>query len=399
MRRATILLTAAILTGVAVSMLRPAALQWTTGPLQHEAYVWQRRWDTAVTDAVRSPRELAALCVLHTELSFDGGRRTLARADVDYTALRDAGVPVGLALRIGPYRGPMVADDEAGRWVVDAAVQMLADAKAHDLVAAEVQIDFDAAERQLDDYRTWVAAIRAAAAPTPVVITALPSWLDRRAFGRLVRACDGYVLQVHSLGRDTLCDPRKAHAWVVDAARAADVPFRVALPTYSHRLTAGGAVRMLAADPEAMASLVQAWTAKRPMHMQGVIWFRLPVEGEALNWTWPTLAAVMAGRTPQPAVRAVTRAVEPGLVEVVVSNDGDAGGQAASRHSLTWEGDLLVADGLSGYAVTEREPGRLVLQWTTGDAPTLAPMQSRTIAWLRFAPDKDVHVEANPSMP
>ena len=53
--------------------------------------------------------------------------------------------------------------------------------------------------------------------PTPLVLTALPTWLDSPAFARLIRAADGYVLQVHSWEAPrtpeqpfTLCDPERA---------------------------------------------------------------------------------------------------------------------------------------------------------------------------------------------
>ena len=65
--------------------------------------------------------------------------------------------------------------------------------------------------------RRRVALLRKQSAPTPVVLTALPSWLDRPAAAALLEAADGYVLQVHSLVRPAspeamapLCDPEAA---------------------------------------------------------------------------------------------------------------------------------------------------------------------------------------------
>ena len=48
--------------------------------------------------------------------------------------------------------------------------------------------------------------------------------------------------------------------------------------------------REVRAEPAAMVELVREWTARRPEAMLGVIWYRLPVEGERLNWPWRTLA-------------------------------------------------------------------------------------------------------------
>ena len=32
--------------------------------------------------------------------------------------------------------------------------------------------------------------------------------------------------------------------------------------------------------------------------MRELLWYRVPVSRDSLNWSWPTLAAVMAGRAP-----------------------------------------------------------------------------------------------------
>ena len=90
---------------------------------------------------------------------------------------------------------------------------------------------------------------------------------------------------------------------------------------------AGLRLREARSDPAAAAGLVREWTRDRPAELAGILWYRLPVEGDRLNWTGPALRAVMAGRSPQSAVRVDVRAPEPGLVEIDLLNSGDGQGR------------------------------------------------------------------------
>ena len=42
------------------------------------------------------------------------------------------------------------------------------------------------------------------------------------------------------------------------------------------------------ADPHAMADLVHHWQQSHPRSMTGLIWFRLPVASDRMNWRWET---------------------------------------------------------------------------------------------------------------
>jgi hypothetical protein len=283
---------------------------------------------------------------------------------------------------------------------------------------AELQIDFDCAAGKLDGYRVWVEAIRARVTPVPVVITALPSWLGRSACGRLVAAADGWVLQVHSLERPrdmaapvSLCDPVRARLAVARAARLGR-PFRVALPTYGYTvgfdgqgrfvgLAAEGSsrswpegvqLRELRADPAAMAALVHGWTLDRPAALRGVIWYRLPVAGDRLNWSWPTLAAVMAGQAPGGRLRADARRPRPGLVEIDLVNDGNADHSGPVGVTVRWSGARRVAgDALGGVVLVEEGPGLAVFR--SAGAVRLEPGGRRVLGWLRLDVEVEVHAE------
>ena len=338
-----------------------------SGPLRQEVYVWQRAWTQPVRDAVsQHATNFAEIAVLKAEISWSTNRQPqLTRVAVDYETLAKARRPVGIALRIGPYAGPFVPPGDFGLrgqaqrdpafaaaaqgtndskapsslrsagavqdpsvtdYICNIAAGIVNEARTNRVLLAELQIDFDCAESKLDGYRVWIEAIQHRVAPLPVTITALPSWLDSRAFKRLAAVATNYVLQVHSAERPksfdapfTLCDPRAARRAVERAGRIG-VPFRVALPTYGYLLAyePGGKFISLAAegprpnwptnaqlrevssDAVALATLLQEWTADRPVAMRGVIWYRLPVATDKHNWNWPTLRGVMRGETPDP---------------------------------------------------------------------------------------------------
>ncbi|NBC11587.1 MAG: DUF3142 domain-containing protein [Planctomycetes bacterium] len=394
----------------------------TSGPMSHEAFVWQRSWGDAERAAVEpGAGRFSRLLVLAGEVDLSRDRAVLGTPDD--AALRQSGAAIGLVIRIEPWPGPFHETDA----VVDVCRRAVQRARGAGIEPVELQLDFDCGQRKLDGYAVWLSAVRAAldelpGGGVPVTITALPAWLDRGAFRRLARQTDGYVLQVHSLQRPatidepaTLCDPVAARRWVEQAARLG-TPFRVALPTYSYVLgfdppESGGAFHgiaaegelhtldpakrwtLLRADPAAMAALVQGWSADRPMLMDGLVWFRLPVADDQLNWPWPTLDAVLDGREPKRSQVAESRRVEPGLIEIVLHNDGEADLPWPERVRVDWPGASPIArDGLAGYRWVE--PGRL----SRAAAPAwerFGPGQQITIAWLRFAHDTEVtaHVE------
>src|SRR4029077_10312388 len=103
-------------------------------------------------------------------------------------------------------------------------MQLLSDARAHDVNLEEFQFDFDCARKNLGSYRTWLLALKSIVQPIRFVITVLPAWLNDSEFRKLVREVDGFVLQVHhgptSAGTQAkLTDARLAHEWVGKAAR------------------------------------------------------------------------------------------------------------------------------------------------------------------------------------
>jgi hypothetical protein len=360
-----------------------------------------------------------SVVVLAAEVTWRGGEPVVARVPLDYAALADAKTRAGLALRIGPWPGPFASNDPPAVFLTSLAGALVAEARAKGVVPSELQIDFDCAASKLDGYRVWVQAIRRKVAPTPVAITALPSWLNEKSFPALAAATDGYVLQVHSLEKPanlnapfTLCDPEAARRAVEQAGKIG-APFRVALPTYGYLLAfdaagrfaglsaegpdrnwpAGAQLREARTDPVAMAQLVAAWNASHPAAMRGIIWYRLPVEGDTLNLRWPTLAAMMAGRIPRANARAESHRVEAGLVEISLVNDGELDLSSRLAVEVRWQNARLVAgDASSGFDLVDGGPSTVQFQ-TMSKTHRLPAGDTQVIGWLRLSEEREVQVE------
>ncbi|NBB82349.1 MAG: DUF3142 domain-containing protein, partial [Alphaproteobacteria bacterium] len=204
-----------------------------------------------------------------------------------------------------------------------------------------------------------------------------------------------------------------------DQAAQVDVPFRLSLPTYGYVLAFDGAGdylglsaeqaqpdwpaetqrKVVRADPNAMARIVEAIRADRPMNLQGVCWFRLPTDADWLNWHWPTLSAVMAGRPPRRDCRVVA-ATTTGreLYEVHWRNDGEADaplGMAVTIRARRADAEVFDAGGQGGYAwqPAGRGSGRFVPGPRLEQA-VVKPGRVHPIGWIRFTRDTEVTTDA-----
>ena len=223
------------------------------------------------------------------------------------------------------------------------------------------------------------------------------------------------MLQVHSVERPkisapfTLCDPTAARRAVERAGRIG-VPFRVALPTYGYLLAfaqsgqflglsaegprpnwpADAQLREVGADPETLARLVQDWTKRRPAVMGNVIWYRLPVATDNLNWRWPTRrhsGGAFSARITQ------LHRTEDGLVEIHLMNPGELDVVRRLEVKVHWtEARLVAGDGLQGFELTESDA--VTARFQTGSAiRRLRVGDDWMIGWLRFDRKCEVQIE------
>ncbi len=395
-----------------------------SGPLKHEAYVWQRRWTASVQERVlEKSAAFSGITALAAEIEFAPEKTRVVRPDIDLARLRAARCPVSLALRIGPHRGVLSVGDDPTFAVVEAtAREVVASARAAGLELAELHVDFDCPERSLPGFALWLRELRRIAAPARLTITALPSWLGASGIEEVLAATDGYVVQVHSIappgsaeGPLTLCDPAAARRAVEQAGRLG-VAFRVALPTYGYavafdaqgrilRMLAEGSaanfprnatVREVEADPAEMAALVQGWTRDRPAQMRGVIWYRLPMPGDSRNWPWETLSAILDGRTPRASLRVESRQPRPGLAEIFVMNDGETAEPLARALAVRLPTAVLASDGLQGYRAEQTAAATVVLRPPLSGMPSrISPGEERMTGWITYAPDAPAEVSVS----
>ncbi len=388
------------------------------GPLRQEAYVWQRSWTPAVQESMRQAGGFAGLVVLAAEVDLQNASPRVARVPLDPT-LKALGKPVGAALRVSEFPG-LFAQKPGIVQLLEALIrEVAAEARSKGIHLSEIQLDYDCPESKLGDYRDVLPSLQRAASPLRLTITALPAWVQRRrAFRTLIEQADGYVLQLHSLvlprspdEEVTMIEAASAKGWVEEAARSGR-PFRVALPTHGYTaaiddkgelvglLSEGPLfssspkvkVRTVRSDPAEMAGLIRGWTQDRPPQLAGVIWFRLPVAGERLNWSWPTLRTVMTGRAPRTELRTLQREPEPGLVQIDLQNAGEAAVPWPAAVRIRWRGKApIAADGLAVYRLVPAKDGEIRLEGS--GAGLLRPGERRPIAWLRFAARTEVEVE------
>jgi hypothetical protein len=124
------------------------------GPLRHEAYVWQRTWNEPVREAVsQHAKDFHQIVLLSAEVRWRNKEPQVVRVPIDYHAIRKTAMPVGLALRIGPYGGPFATTDKIAVFLSDLATALIAQARTNLVEVSELQIDFDCAESKLDGSR------------------------------------------------------------------------------------------------------------------------------------------------------------------------------------------------------------------------------------------------------
>ena len=373
-------------------------------------YVWQQAWGPGVTDAVAlAGTRCDVLMVLVAELDLKDGALVARTPNIDWASLAATKRSVVAVVRAHALPG---IETEAGRVAAIDAIATQVDTALKQSQAAGIQLngvqmDYDCATSKLGAYTDLMAALRNRYPAVAWSITALPTWLASDACKKLVAGLDHFVLQVHAFDAEalnrpepTLCEVARVPTWV-DAAGEFATPFYVALPTYGYRLVydasgdflgiraedesemrVGVEEREVHADPVAMAQLVNGFAEQRSSNMRGVVWFRLPVADDSLNWSWALLAEVMAGRAPTVTLAAEVRPPEPGLHEVWLANSGNYRPTAPSRVYVVWNGTGQMAhDALGGFACVMAE-GKSACT-LEGRAPE--PGKPVMIGWFRFA--------------
>ena len=233
----------------------------------------------------------------------------LRRVNVNWPALETSGLPIVMVIRID---GALLHLDEPALLI---QIRSLAESWPVHKVAG-IEIDYDCGTARLGDYALFLKKLRTQPGlPHRLSVTALPAWLPSSQFAGILAASDEVVLQVHAVRapENGLFDPALARRWIDDLDRQDMKPYRVALPDYGTRivrdasgaivavesempkLVGGASADELMAPPTQVAALLHDLERTPPAHLAGVVWFRLPAEGDARVWSLSTLQAVIRG--------------------------------------------------------------------------------------------------------
>jgi len=379
--------------------------------LPNAFYIWQRDWTDGVSQAVeRAGESTDAFLVLAAEMKGgEGGTRLAARMNPSWESLEKSQKPVIPVLRFDAKSAANVVSSqmtETVRRCGELVRGIAAEAAINNLTLSEFQLDYDCPTSKLADYRSFLMALKTECPDWAFSITVLPSWMESPAFAGLIRETTAYVLQVHSLDKPRtvqdpiiLCDTKRIPGYLRRADQLGH-PYYLALPTYGYDVffdakgrfqglsaelesvvsKPGTTVKRVMIDAEEMAGVIRWLRREPPLHCRGVLWFRLPVDSDRLNWSWPALAAVMDGRNPRVAFVAETRNPQPNLYEIWVRNTGEQNVAGNIRFSISAiAGNVVAYDVLGDFL--EREPAGEF----TGPAPRCG--EETLVAWYRLEPD------------
>lgn len=182
----------------------------TDKPLANDAYIWQRKWTPAVSDAItQSSSFVDGWRVLGAETDEDG--RVEARFP-DWTTLNQSGKPVILVIRID---GQMVHWDEEA--LLSDVTTVLSQWQKRAKFLTGLEIDHDSATAQLLEYSRFLKRLRAKLdGALRLSITTLPAWLDSPDLSAVLEPIDEAVLQLHAVQAPQagLFDRRVAIQWI-----------------------------------------------------------------------------------------------------------------------------------------------------------------------------------------
>lgn len=282
-----------------------------SSPLAQEVYIWQRQWRPANQTALeQSQGAFQGLRILALQAHpKPSGADIWFEVAVNHAWLQADPRPKIAVVRLDGQFTHL--NDEV---VINKINQVLANWQAKGTRIAGVEIDHDSASSKLPAYHNFLKKLKAQL-PTELKlsITALPAWLSSADFPALLTSIDELVLQIHSVSdpRLGLFDVTQGWQWVQQLSNISTVPYLIALPAYGSavistasgykvesetplrdQLTSANAVQELMADPLVLQAFVQKLQNQKDTRLRGIIWFRLPLEGDKRVWPLNTLIAV-----------------------------------------------------------------------------------------------------------
>ncbi len=319
-------------------------------PLSTDAYVWQQVRTPAVDAAILRAGPFVDRFLFHSaDISFRGNRPRVQRFEVPWDVVKETGKHAGIVIRIPFAEGGLGSHPEHLDLVAVEIRKSLASAKSNGPACVEVQIDYDCPASASVSTPISLSALIRKIPEVPIAFTAPPVVAVRSRFQapspRHRKLRPPSPLPAPSMERrpvrHRLRHPRRQRA--LAHADKLGIPFRLALPTYSCIVqldTEGRLVSVVSedttaisskaayhipgsADPDALATLVAELNQSAPRFLHGIIWYRLPVDTDRMNWSWPTFLAVSAGRRPASKLEFLIIPQLEGYSRVEVRNSGE----------------------------------------------------------------------------
>lgn len=370
----------------------------------HDAYIWQRQWTPAVKTAIANANaSIANWHILAAEVDKQGMIQPVV---IDVASLKLTEKPVIPVIRINGQRLNWASDE-----LIEAILGLAADWRKAGLNVSGLEIDHDCATRRLPEYIAFLDHLRLAISDQqlPVIITALPTWLDSQRLSDLLAKTDGAVLQVHAVSNPLqgLFNPQQAADWVKRFSAISPIDFRVALPNYGSRIgwdtdgrisavesetpvgLTGPRTKELIVTPQSVATFINNLRQTKLPGLQGFVWFRLPTADDQRAWSLGTWQAVMAEKPLQPKLTVTAIPAQPaGVFDIVLHNESDIDGPAPLHIQVANPQRCAAADGLGNYSVRQSATS---LTFHLIKPSTLPAHHYTAIGWIR-CPNTEVQV-------
>ncbi len=372
-------------------------------PFSQAFYLWQYTWSPEVSRAALAVTRQTPepLYVVAGEI----GAEAVPAPDWPALAACKTGVVPVIRVYAESARQLETAPAQVADLILAAFAKLQSRAAKAGIQVAELQLDLDCPERLLPDYGKCLRVLRPQLNGIALTITALPCHVANTSFSGVIDAVDGYTLQLHGVEL-----PQSVHdpVSIIDlsiakraliAADRIDKPYLIALPTYAYSFVfdrdTGRSVgllqpfsprpnprtrivRTVAPDPETLRHIHRL--AQRSSSCTGVIWFRMPVEGERACWTLDTVTALHNDQPVDTRIATRWHTAKDGRMELMVINQANLTDRTAVI-ALEWpdrHGDygLLAAEPFGDRHIPGQMPARMLIQLPP-------PGASTTAAWFR----------------
>ena len=371
--------------------------------LAEEVYLWQRVWTKEVKEALPlAEAEFDTIAILGVELNWrekTGWDVNFFKDSLDYSANNFKAI---IDVRIG-------SEVAKSQWS-KSALAVIDDVIARLPEANRIQLDYDCPTSELRGYLYLIKHLQNKFPSRKFEITALPTWLTNKHFKLLVKRLDRYIMQVHGVsgyGLNKLCDIDYTLE-VADKCHQLGVPYLLALPTYAHAInydkqgvikqviSEGGNMQQgldynyLRADAQEITALVSGLRLSHPKLLQGLVWYRMPVSTDKMNWTWKTLTKVRSAEYNQAKLSVVKNQDSSGLYEIAIVNNSSQRLDYPKSLTISWMDDFCIGgDGYKAYQwqIINRQNQAEFIQLRT-DIHLINPGESISIGWLRLTQPK-----------